>query len=1600
MSDQSAALSGLEIAIVGMAGRFPNADSVEALWRHIDNGHEAVTALADETLRQRGVAEAALAEPSYVKKGIELRDIDRFDAGFFDYSPREAEGIDPQQRLFLETAWQALEYAGYGNGVGSALAGVYAGSGASLYLLRHLLPSVNLPESDIASLLGLLNGNGQDFLATRVAYKLDLRGPAVSVQTACSTSLAAVHLACRGLLNHELDLALAGGVWLNLLQGSGYRYQPGAILSPDGHCRAFDARAAGTAIGSGVGVVVLKRLAEALAAGDTIHAVIKGSAMNNDGAAKVGYTAPSVEAQAAVILAAQAMAEVAPETIAYIEAHGTGTTLGDPIEIAALSQAFQSSHSEQSHSKRRGYCAIGSVKTNVGHLDAAAGVTGLIKAVMALKHRRLPPSLNFDTPNPQIDFAASPFYVNTEAKPWPAGPAPRRAGVSSFGMGGTNVHLVLEEAPAAAAGDREQDDASQLDAATARSMTVAGDGGKDDVRQVLLLSARTASALDAACARLAAHLQQQGQQHQQGQQEQQQQQQQQQQQEQQGQQEQRQQQEQQQQGQQGQQQDKQAEQNLAGQNLTDIAYTLRVGRRRFKHRAVVLAGDRAAAIDALTRRDPAAFLCGETLSERPNVAFLFPGQGAQHVNMGRDLYAREPVFRDAVDDCCRRLRPALGLDLRTLLFPEAADEQAAARLAQTAITQPALFVVEYALAQWWLEQGVRPAALLGHSIGEYVAACLAGVFTLDDALAVVAERGRLLQATAPGAMLAVSLPEADLQAALPAPCTVAAVNAPDLCVIAGTAEAIDDAERKLAGQGAATQRLHVSHAFHSALVEPMLDEFEKWLARVKRSRPQIPLVSNLSGDWITDEQACSTAYWRRHMRHTVRFAEGLDTLLAQADRVLLEVGPGDTLSTLARRHPRLAARPVLTSQCHPRRAAHHAGQPQRCLAQLWLAGVAVDAAFTPASGRRVPLPTYPFERQSYWVDAAAPAEKASTARKARGLEDWFYRPSWQRLPAMALKEPVLNEPVLDSPAAAGSVLMVLTDAAGPGECLFKHWQNRAGPLVRVQPGDGFSRLAAGHYTVRPGSREDFTALLREVETEVGPLARIHHLWSLDAESAARPPDEILERGFYSLLAVAQALDDVLYSVAQSAASERRIAIAVVANQLEEVTGAESLCAEKATLHGPCRVIAQEYPHISCRLLDVQLPQRPALRERFVRQVSAELFSANGEQSNDALVAYRGPYRWLKTYEPLTLATPPSSTLREQGVYLLTGGLGGIGLTLARYLARQWQARLALLGRRASADNEAVAELETLGAEVLAIAADMADAGQVEAAIATVQRHFGELHGVIHAAGVPGGGMIAQRERAAVERVFAPKLAGARHLLAALEGTAVDFVVLCSSLTAITGGFGQSDYCAANAFMDALAALVSRQQALPVQAVNWDTWREVGMAADQNLPDGVGIAPAQAGTLLEKLLSDPQAVQTVVSTLDIEQQFAAMDPAEQAERLLPELVAKQQIHPRPSLQTEYVQSSNELEQGLAQVWSDFLGIDPIGIDDNLFELGGDSLLAIQLLAKVRGIYGAELHPAEFFKQPTVRALALLVEEWLIADIENSDPAENRTPGATA
>lgn len=1486
--------TGIEIAIVGMAGRFPGTDDLDGFWRNIRDGIESVTRFDDEALRSRGIAAEALTDPAYVKAGVVLEGMDRFDAGCFGYSPREAAQLDPQHRLFLETAWQALEHAGYAGAVGAAI-GVYAGSGASLYLMHHLLPTLDWGTADISSLLALVNGNDKDSLATRVAYKLDLRGPAVAVQTACSTSLTAVHLACRGLLNHEADMALAGGVWLNLLQGAGYRHQPGAILSPDGHCRAFDARAAGTVIGSGAGVVVLKRLADALADGDSIHAVIKGSALNNDGAAKVGYAAPSVEGQAQVILAAQAIADVAPDSIGYVEAHGTGTTLGDPIEIAALTQAFRAG------TRQRGYCAIGSVKTNIGHLDAAAGIAGLVKTVLALKHRTLPPSLNFEQPNPQIDFAASPFYVNTEARPWPAGPAPRRAGVSAFGMGGTNVHLILEEAPEALAAASPQDGKASL----------------------LLLSARSAAACDSAASLLADHLE-----------------------------------------------------AHPEQALQDVAHTLRAGRKRFAHRAVAIARDRAQAISALRQRDPASFLSGQVVSESPTLAFLFPGQGAQHVGMGRALYDSEPVFRDALDRCCTLLLPHLGLDLRELMFAAPADEaEAAARLGQTAITQPALFAVEYAMAQLWMHWAGAPDAMLGHSVGEYVAACVAGVFSLEDALAIVAARGRLLQATPAGAMLAVGLPEAQLRERIPAGCDLAAVNTVDLCVLSGPHEDIDAAEREMAAGGIAVRRLHVSHAFHSALVEPMLGTFEALLSNVALSAPRIPFVSNLSGRWITPEEACSPAYWMRHVRGTVRFADGIGELLGKPDRILLELGPGEALSSFARRHPQAGQRLILASQCHPQRRERNADQSARCLAQLWVAGMEIDAALA-GSGRRVPLPTYPFERQSYWIE---PANGQPAKPVPIGDEPLMYAPGWKRAAPL---------PVAAARTKGGCVL-VLGDAEGLCERLVQQLAISGRVVVRVAQGPRFAQSGAHRYSVRADERGDFEQLLRQVEASHGPVFDICHLWSLDPAGAQPDAADVLARGFHSLLALAQAL---------AATGQRKVALTVVTNQLEDVSGMEPLCPLKASLHGPCKVIPQEYPDIACRLVDLAAP---ADEQRAAQQIAAEMMG----ELDHPLVAYRGPHRWVKSFDLVRQQGRAGGRLRKEGVYLVTGGLGGIGLALARHLASQWQARLVLLGRgelppraqwptlAAGADALAgrlrsLLELETLGAEVLALSVDVTDAAQMRGAIETARQRFGALHGVIHAAGIAGGGVIAGKTRAAVEKVFAPKLAGTVNLLQALGDTPVDFVLLCSALSAIAGGFGQVDYCAANCVLDAMAIEAGRAHPGRVLSINWDVWRAVGMAAAQRLPDGVGIVPASGGELMEAALSLAAASQVLVSSIGLEQRLTEMRSPSLAQHLLPDPMAKRSLHARPALSTPYAQPAGELEQGLAALWGEFLGISPVGVHDNLFELGGDSLLAIQLLAKVRAAYGVELHPADFFQSPTVAALAVQVETRLIEQIESA------------
>src|SRR6266404_3377228 len=890
------------VAIIGMAGRFPGAQSVDQFWRNQLNGVESISHFNVEELevpRARELSE----RPTYVRARSILADVDLFDAEFFGFHPRGGELMDPQHRLFLECCWQALEDAAYDPFTYEGSIGVHAGCGIPSYFLSRLCTNADFIQGftggyQVGNYLEML-GNSLDFLSTRVSYKLNLRGPSFTLQAGCSTSLVAVCQAFQSLMTYQSDMALAGGSSITLPQKRGTEYQEGGMTSPDGHCRTFDAGANGTVFGSGVGVVLLKRMEDALRDGDQIYAVIRGCALNNDGSSKVGFTAPSVEGQSRVITMAQEVAGVGPETIGYIEAHGTGTPLGDPIELAALTQAFRAKTAAKQ------FCAIGTAKANIGHLDVAAGVTGLINATNILQHGVLPSTLHFHSPNPKFDLGNSPFFINTKLKEWKSDQKPKRAGVSAFGVGGTNAHAILEEAPPQTSSD---------------SLRPA---------QLLILSARSEKALNQATDNLVEHLK-----------------------------------------------------SSTATHLADAAWTLQVGRRRFAHRRAAVVRNIPEAIQALSQRDPKRLQTKVSTNDFARVHFLFPGQGSQHPNMGRQVYDSEPVFRHWVDRCCEILLPHMGQDLRPLLYPSRdVPEDESTRVTDTVIAQPAIFTVEYALAQLWLSWGIQPQGMLGHSVGEFVAACLAGVFSLEDALALIAARGHMMQKLAPGGMLSVRLPESEIRARLNGHLAVAAVNAPSLCVVAGPFEALGALEAELKNEGVPTRRLVTSHAFHSSMMDPIVDQFSVRVAKTRLHTPKIPFVSSVSGTWISENEATDPRYWARHLRVPVQFSAGVQELLKRSGAVLLEVGPGNVLSTLAKQNlsrqngnaegDAQNSVTIISSLGDPSSSESSSLDLLTAVGSLWAAGLQPrwEALHSEERRRRVSLPTYPFERKRFWLEA-------------------------------------------------------------------------------------------------------------------------------------------------------------------------------------------------------------------------------------------------------------------------------------------------------------------------------------------------------------------------------------------------------------------------------------------------------------------------------------------------------------------------------------------------------------------------------------------------------------------------------------------------------
>ncbi|MBO9464102.1 SDR family NAD(P)-dependent oxidoreductase [Tropicibacter sp. R15_0] len=1356
-----------DIAIVGMAAHLPGAEDIATYWRNLRDGVSSIRRLSEEELQDAGEDPGLIRHRDYVPFAAPLDDFEMFDAEFFGFSPKEAAIMDPQHRQFLETAWEALENAGHVPENFPGQVGVFAGCGMGSYFYFNICSNPDLVENTGMFLLRH-TGNDKDFLTTRLSHVLDLHGPSIGVQTACSTSLVATHYAAQALLNGECDMALAGGVTIELPQGRGYLYKENEILSPDGACHAFDHRAKGTVFGSGSGVVVLRRMADAVADGDHIWGVLKSTAVNNDGAQKAGYLAPSVDGQAKAVAEAHALADITADTVDYVECHGTGTYLGDPIEVAALTQAFGES------SNKLGHCRIGSVKTNIGHLDTAAGVASMIKATLALHHKQMPPSLGYEAPNPAIDFENSPFRVNDTLTDWQSQGHPRRAGVNSLGVGGTNAHVILEEAPARTASEES-----------------------DFPFQILSISGRSKAAMDANAKRLADHLE-----------------------------------------------------AHPDQDLADIAWTLQNGRRAFEKRRIVVAETHIEAAELL-RSDNTRRVHSHTALTNPDIAFMFPGGGAQYAGMGRDLYETEPVFAEWMDRGLDHLATLTREDMRALWLPAEADRvRADEALRQPSLQLPLIMIVEYALAQLWMSWGIEPAALAGHSMGENTAACVAGVMSFEDCIGLVHLRGKLFDTVPAGGMLSVAMPAEDLRPLLGDDLDLGAVNAPELSVASGPQAALDRLEAELKAKDIDAQRIQIDIAAHSRMLDPILEDFRTYLHSITLNPPQIPLTSNRTGALMTAEQATDPDYWVDHLRGTVHFADCIGTL-AKEDRIFLEVGPGKALSALSRQHGDVTPNQVISSLRHPEDAIPDDKHMFEVMGRLWALGAQIDweQIWGEARRVRVPLPTYAFQRSPYFI---APGEaKTDTASqylmRSDDIADWGWKPVWRPRSAQ------VEVDIADMAEADPQTWLIFRDESGLASGAATQLRAANHQVVEVSVGDSFARVSEDHYLLSPErGREGYDMLLQDLAARGVVPTRIAHFWLVTQDESHRPGSSffhrVQEQGFYSLMFLAQAL-------AEEGTAKPHISI--FTNGAAKLRDEALPYPAKATIAGPARVIPRELPGITVSTCDLELPEAPkssfwgrakamASHATSMQALTSRVLEELLAEPADLMAALRKDRRFEAAMKPVKLDDTPE--VASDGTYLITGGFGGIGQSLAMDFA-QHGAKLILLARKSLPDRaewdsyvtrhaptdaiarriRAVRALEEAGATVMVRAADVCNRDQMQAVKDSAEAEFGPITGVIHGAGVIDDAPLMTKTPASVEDVFTPKIHGTEVLGQLFPDGSVEWVVLFSSSSTVTAPAGQIDYVAANEYLNAFAR--ARSGATKVVAINWGIWNEVGMAAE-------------------------------------------------------------------------------------------------------------------------------------------------------------------------
>uniref|UniRef100_A0A486XU95 Malonyl CoA-acyl carrier protein transacylase n=1 Tax=Rheinheimera sp. BAL341 TaxID=1708203 RepID=A0A486XU95_9GAMM len=1489
--DTEIPISDEPVAVIGMAGRFPDAADISAFWKNLKQGHESLHVYSKQELADAGVPEELINDENYVSSGAALDNIRTFDADYFGYTPRESQLMDPQQRLLLELAVEALDDAGYGDVAKNRNVGVFLGVGESFYFINNLMTHKEMIKN---LAMEVQFGNGRDFAATRLSHKLNFDGPALTVSTACSTSLVAIHQAIASILRNECRMAITGGAKVGQLGPQGYTYQEGGILSKDGHCRTFDSDATGTRSGDGGALLVLKRLSDAIRDRDNIHGVIKGSALNNDGKYKAGYTAPSVAGQASVIRKALEKARITPESVGYVEAHGTGTSLGDPIEVKALNHVY---------SKRgRQGAYLGTLKPNIGHLDAAAGVASVVKTLQVLKYGQIPPSINFARANPFIEFSNGPFTVSRELLDWPESEMPRRAGVSSFGIGGTNAHLILEQPPEQSKPDDEQQRGS-----------------------LVMVSARSKDALDNTRKRLVSHLKQ-----------------------------------------------------NPELSISDVAHTLRVGRTAFAWRDALVVNSVA---------ELEAAWC-EPVTDRPAaddvaVIFMFPGQGSQYLGAASSLYIGSAQFANNFDFCADLFARELEVDLRQFLAPEEARRAELSELVnQTQYAQALLFTYSWSLGRLLMAMGVEPNGMIGHSIGEYTAATLAGVMSVEQAIKIVARRGMLMNSMQPGHMISVALSEQDVQFVLAdTGGELSIVNGPNACVISVSEQQLPSLQEKLKNLNANFRLLETSHAFHSSMMQASVEPLIETIEAFDLKAPELPFVSNLTGTQA-DDSVSTAQYWGQHLREPVRFNDGLKCVLdthINETVILLEVGPGTSLSMLSHKQKGHGDVKVLSCLPHVRDTTDDYAFWLKTLGELWKFGGKLDrsAIVSSANHYRVSLPSYPFQRKEYWIDAAKPSNTGRTdIAIAQDIENSFYRRYWQ---LQSVKKLASQQP------AQSDVWMVLGDETQLNNDLISTLEKQNQTVIKVRLAAHFAQHSAISFTVNSQSKADFERLAIVLRSQsLFPHRMIHCTGVSSCLVGTSSLDFDVCESVGNLSAVL-----ALQALTTDPELDKLQVIFVTANSVQ-VNGCEQINPAAATISGVALVAPQEYPGLHCQLIDLSLTSETSSRviESYAKAVVKEALLTD----KPFLVALRDQQRWVSNYRKgVQVAKGASNQIRENGVYLITGGLGNIGLEIAAALTEQYKANLVLVSRRpvpaddkwqlyidaAAPGDELAAKLVKVqqllaqGAKVKLVQADVSDEQSLESAFAFAEQTYGTVNGVIHAAGQVHNSAIplSLLNASHFEQQYNAKIKGLLALDKVISSRKPDFIVLMSSLAAILGGLGFTAYAAANAYMD---SFVSMKHCLGEEhwlSINWDGWNFEQLPSQR--AEHFSVTPKQGVKALLHALSTADAPQIVHSSGDLGSRISKW--------INSDIILGKQLHTsdRPDALSDYVAPKGPVELRLVEIWQELLGINQIGVLDSFFELGGDSLLITRVVAAIRyefKVPDKNLSIHEFFANPTIKMLA--------------------------